>query len=179
MILTGGAIDECVKKGDVIIEPYSPENLNPNSYNFHLGDYVLVYRNMILDPKLPQPVERVDIPDEGLVLYPDRIYLGYIRERMGSEKYVPIINGRSSTGRLGLFVHITANLIDIGSINNWTLQMHAVQPVRVYRGMSIGQVTFWRTYGDIKLYDGKYKDSSGPVESQIWKDFQQYSNDKK
>lgn len=172
MILTGNAIDECVRNGDIIIDPYDFENINPNSYNFHLGEYVLVYKNLILDPKQPQPTQKVSIPDEGLVLYPNRLYLGYVIERMGSEKYVPIINGRSSTGRLGLFVHITAGLIDIGSINNWTLMMHAVQPVRIYKGMPVGHVTFWKTYGEIKLYDGKYKDSKGPVESQIWKDFQ-------
>lgn len=172
MILTGNAIDECVKSGDITIVPYDVENLNPNSYNFHLGDYVLVYKNEILDPKQPQPTEQIEIPDDGLVLRPNLLYLGYIKERMGSEKYVPIINGRSSTGRLGLFVHITANLIDIGSINNWTLQMHAVQPVRIYKGMPIGHVTFWKPFGKIRLYDGKYKDSTGPMESQIWKDFQ-------
>lgn len=172
MILTGNAIDECVRNGEIIIEPYHIQNLNPNSYNFHLGEFVMVYKNTILDPKQPQPTEIVSIPDEGLVLYPNRLYLGYIIERMGSKKYVPIINGRSSTGRLGLFVHITAGLIDIGSINNWTLMMHAVQPVRIYKGMPIGHVTFWKTYGEIKLYDGKYKDSKGPMESQIWKDFQ-------
>ena len=171
MILTGSEIDKCVKNKEIIIEPYSYDNLNPNSYNFHLGDYVLVYKNETLDPKLQQETEKVVIPDDGLVLNPNKLYLGYIKEKMGSEKYVPIINGRSSTGRLGLFVHITANLIDIGSINNWTLQMHAVQPVKIYKDMLIGQVTFWKTYGEIILYDGKYKGSTGPMESQVWRDF--------
>ena len=91
---------------------------------------------------------------------------------MGSNYYVPIINGRSSIGRLGLFVHITANLIDIGSINNWTLQFHAIQPVKIYKNMLIGQVTFWKPYGKIDLYSGKYKNSIGPEPSQIYKDFQ-------
>ena len=172
MILTGSAIDRCVNNGEIVIEPYDSKNLNPNSYNFHLGDYVLVYKNDILDPKKPQETEKIEIPEDGLILYPNKLYLGYIKEKMGSEKYVPIINGRSSTGRLGLFVHITANLIDIGSINNWTLQMHAVQPVKIYRDMVIGQVTFWKTYGEINLYDGKYKGSTGPMESLVWRDFQ-------
>lgn len=171
MILTGSAIDRYVKSGEIVIEPYNSENLNPNSYNFHLGDYVLMYKNEVLDPKKKQETERIEISDEGLILYPNKLYLGYIKEKMGSEKYVPIINGRSSTGRLGLFVHITANLIDIGSINNWTLQMHAVQPVKIYKDMSIGQVTFWKPYGEINLYDGKYKGSTGPMESQVWRDF--------
>lgn len=155
MILTGSAIKKAVENKEIVIEPFNESRLNPNSYNFSLGDYVYVYKNRVLDPKVEQETEKILIPDEGLLLSPDTLYLGYTYEKMGSEKYVPIINGRSSTGRLGLFVHITANLIDIGSINHWTLQMHAVQPIRIYRGMVIGQVTFWKTYGDIILYDGK------------------------
>jgi len=172
LIFTGYAIKKAVEQKEIVIEPFNESRLNPNSYNFSLGDYVYVYKNKVLDPKIKQETEKILIPDEGLLLHPDTLYLGYTYEKMGSENYVPIINGRSSTGRLGLFVHITANLIDIGSINNWTLQMHAVQPIRIYRGMVIGQVTFWKTYGDIVLYKGKYKDSTGPMASQIWKDFE-------
>lgn len=171
MILTGTAIKQAVETGEIVIDPFDASKLNPNSYNFSLGDYVYVYKNRVLDPKIKQQTEKILIPDDGLLLNTDTLYLGYTYEKMGSERYVPIINGRSSTGRLGLFVHITANLIDIGSINNWTLQMHAVQPIKIYRGMIIGQVTFWKTYGDIILYDGKYKGSTGPMASQIWKDF--------
>ena len=90
---------------------------------------------------------------------------------MGSKHCVPIIRGRSSTGRLGLFIHITADIIDIGSINQWTLQMHAVQKIKIYPGMLIGQVTFWVPKGKIILYKGKYQGSRGPMESQIYKDF--------
>lgn len=90
---------------------------------------------------------------------------------MGSNFYVPIIRGRSSTGRIGIFIHITADLIDIGSVNQWTLQMHAVQPVKIYPQMLIGQVTFWTIQGKIKLYEGKYQGSKGPMASQIHKDF--------
>lgn len=171
MILTGTSIQQCVSAGDITIEPFNCNNLNPNSYNFSLGDYVYVYKNRMLDPRIKQDTVKIDIPDEGLILQPDTLYLGYTCEKMGSEKYVPIINGRSSTGRLGLFVHITANLIDIGSINHWTLQMHAVQPVKIYKGMLIGQVTFWKPYGEIILYKGKYKNSTGPMASEIWRDF--------
>ena len=172
MILTGNSIKECVENGDITISPFDYKKLNPNSYNFCLGDYVYIYKNEVLDAKDEQETIRIDIPDEGLILMPDKLYLGFTNEIMGSEKYVPIISGRSSTGRLGLFVHITANLIDIGSINQWTLQMHAVQPVKIYKGMIIGQVTFWKPTGEINLYNGKYQGSRGPVSSQIWKDFE-------
>jgi dCTP deaminase len=171
VILTGTEIKERVTKGEIIIKPFDDKALNPNSYNFRLGDYVKVYKNKILDPKVIQEVEIIEIPDTGLVLETDKVYLGFTKEQMGSANFVPIISGRSSTGRLGLFVHITADLIDIGSVNNWTLQMHATQRVKVYKNMLIGQVTFWKPLGKIHLYEGKYQGSTGPVESHIWKDF--------
>lgn len=121
--------------------------------------------------KVRQDVETVSIPPEGFVLQPDRIYLGHTEEVMGSDHYVPIIRGRSSTARIGLFVHVTADLIDIGSHNQWTLQLHAVQPLRVHAGMVIGQVTFWTIEGPIALYEGKYQGSMGPRESEIYRDF--------
>lgn len=171
MILTGSEIQKNVKSGKIIIEPFDSSQINPNSYNFCLGKKVSVYKNYVLDSKQDNLVETIDIPSEGLKLLPNIIYLGHTEEIMGSNYFVPIIRGRSSTGRLGLFVHITADLIDIGSINQWTLQMHAVQPLIIYPGMQIGQVTFWKPKGEIVLYSGKYQGSRGPVKSHIYKDF--------
>ncbi len=110
-------------------------------------------------------VDEFIIPENGLVLYPSRIYLVNTLETMGSLEYVPIIKGRSSIGRLGLFINITADLIDIGSINQWTLQLHCVAPVRIHPNMLIGQVTFWKVHGRVELYKGKYSDRTSPVES--------------
>ena len=90
---------------------------------------------------------------------------------MGSKHFVPIIRGRSSVGRLGIFINITADLIDIGSINQWTLQLHAIAPVRVYPGMLIGQVTFWVPEGPIDLYTGKYGTLPSPVASLSYLEF--------
>ena len=171
MILTGAEIIKEVKKGNIIIDPFIIDQINPNSYNFRLGNTIKVYKNKVLDAKHKNETKTIEIPETGLLLKPSILYLAHTMEKMGSEKYVPIIRGRSSTGRLGLFVHITADLIDIGSINQWTLMMHAVQDVIIYPNMLIGQVTFWCTKGDIKLYTGKYQGSIGPVESQSYKDF--------
>lgn len=171
MILTGNEIDKRVKSGEIIINPFNESQVNPNSYNFCLGKKIAVYKNYVLDTKVDNEIEISEIPAEGMVLQPNIIYLGHTEEIMGSNYYAPIIRGRSSIGRLGLFVHITADLIDIGSINQWTLQMYAVQPVRIYPGMQIGQVTFWQPKGEIKLYSGKYQGSMGPGKSQIHLDF--------
>ena len=171
MILTGPEIIKQIEKGRIEITPFSPEQINPNSYNFRLGEGIKYYVNRILDPKIKQEVHEVRIGPEGLVLYPDKIYLGHTLEVMGSDYFVPMIKGRSSTARLGLFIHVTADIIDIGSHNQWTLQLHAVQPIRIYPKMLIGQVTFWKVFGEIELYHGKYQGSMGPCESQIYKDF--------
>lgn len=173
MILTGSKIQEKVYAKEIIIDPFTPDQINPNSYDFRLGSTLLVYKEDLLDPKKENETETIHIPEEGYELLPHRLYLGHTKEVMGSNFYVPIIRGRSSIGRLGLFIHITADLIDIGSINQWTLQMHCVQPVIIYPGMLIGQVTFWRVEGAIIPYNGKYQGSRGPMASQIHLDMQE------
>lgn len=171
MILSGKKIDEEVKNNKIVIEPYNSDDINPNSYNYTLGSYVKVYKNYELDSKHKQDVEIIEIPDEGLVLYPDKIYLGFTEEIIGSDYYVPVITGRSSTGRLGLFVQITSDLVDIGFKGRLTLQLHSTQPVRVYKGMKIGQIMFWKVFGNVDLYKGKYQSSNEPRESEVWRDF--------
>ena len=171
MILSGIKIAEEVLKGNIDIFPFVQENINPNSYNYSLGDYLEVYEDEILDPKVEMKTQKIHIPDDGIILYPNKLYLGYTMERFGSDVYVPCITGRSSTGRIGLFVQITSDLVDIGFHGNLTLQLHATQPVKVYKGMKIGQVTFWKIFGDVELYHGKYQGSVGPNKTQIYKDF--------
>jgi dCTP deaminase len=165
MILTGPQIEAAVSRGDITISPFSKKQLNPNSYDFRLGNRCLVYVARELDARRQNSTRLITIGREGLIIKPNRIYLVNTDEIMGSTKYVPIIRGRSSTGRLGLFIDITADLIDLGSINQWTLQLCAVQPVRVFPKMLIGQVTFWRTFGKRILYRGKYAMLDSPAPS--------------
>ena len=171
MILSGNKIEKCVKNNTIEISPFNKLQLNPNSYNYRLGDYLKVYDEEVLDSEQKLKTKVIKIPNEGIILYPNKLYLGFTEEVFGSDKYVPIITGRSSTGRLGLFVQITSELVDIGFHGRLTLQLHSTQPVKVYKGMQIGQVMFWKIYGKIKPYDGKYQNSNGPRESESWKDF--------
>lgn len=171
MILTGTKILKEVKRGKITISPFDEKCINPNSYNVELGDYLKVYEDEILDSKKELKTKIIQIPDEGLVLQPNKIYLGYTKETIGSNFFVPTITGRSSTGRLGLFVQITADLVDIGFCGNLTFQLTCVQPVKIYKNMKIGQIMFWKPLGKIKLYNGKYQNSVGPQESKVYKDF--------
>jgi dCTP deaminase len=147
MILTGTEILEQRRLGRIRIEPFHPEQISPNSYDFRLGDAVEMYSSDVLDFRQENPRIKIPIPDDGLLLASDKIYLAATEELIGSDHFAAIVHARSSVARLGLFVHVTADLIDIGSYDRWILQLHAVQPVRIYRGMRIGQVTFWCAKG--------------------------------
>ena len=172
MILTGSAIKEEVSNNKIHIFPFDDNNLNPNSYNFSLGNTLKVYKQKILDPAMPMECEEILIPDQGYVLQPQQLYLGHTIEEMGSDFFVPIMQARSSIGRLGLYIYLNSGLGDLGFKRQWTLELHAIHPLKVYPGMKIGQMLFWKPLGEITLYQGKYKDSKGPEVSQIWKDFQ-------
>ena len=171
MILSGKKIKEEVENKKIIIYPFNNENINPNSYNYTLDDYIKVYEEEILDAKKKIKTKTIEIPNDGMILEPNKLYLGCTKEIIGSDYYVPIITGRSSTGRLGLFVQITCDLVDIGFKGKLTLQFCATQPVKIYKGMKIGQVMFWKVFGEADLYKGKYQNSEEPRQSEIWKDF--------
>lgn len=172
MILTGPEIEDQVEKRNIIIEPFDPKNLNPNSYDFRLGGCLKTYKEKYLDANRLNETTTIKIPQSGILLQPDTLYLGHTSEKIGSNSYVPIIKGKSSIGRIGLFIYITADLVDIGYLGQFTLMMHSVQPVKIYPNMRIGQVTFWKVEGDINLYSGKYQNSQGPNASQSYKDFE-------
>jgi deoxycytidine triphosphate deaminase len=171
MILTGKEIEKEVHAGKIHIVPFSLENLNPNSYNFRLGNKLKIYINGILDAKKVNEYKEIVIPEDGYTLMPNQLYLGHTIEEMGSDHYAPTMQARSSVGRLGLYIYLNSGLGDIGFKKQWTLELHVIHPLRVYPGMKVGQMLFWRPQGEITLYQGKYKDSVGPQTSQIWQDF--------
>jgi dCTP deaminase len=172
MILTGNKIKQLVASKKVIIKPFNMKQCTTNSYDLTLGDSYLVYTDKILDPKKKPNYVIKKISIHGLQLKKGDFILCHSKEIIGSNHFVPIIHAKSGIARQGLFVHITADLIDIGSIGNVTFQLYATLPIRIYPNMKIGQVTFWKPFGKIKLYSGKYQGSIGPAPSQIWKDFQ-------
>jgi dCTP deaminase len=166
MILTAARIEEAIERGHITIDPLDPACINPNSVNFHLAPQLLVYEPGELDALKPNPTRLLEIPPEGLLLSPDELYLGCTREVIGSEVYVPLIFGRSSVARLGLFVEITAPLGDLGYLGQWSLQLHAIRPLRIYPNMRIGQVMFMEAAGERGVgYQGAYQGARGPQPS--------------
>ena len=172
MILSGKEIRRHMGK-DIVIQPFDPKRLNPNSYNLSLHNQLLVYENRLLDMKVPNPVKTLTIPESGLVLEPDKLYLGRTNEFTQTDRFVPMLEGRSSVGRLGLFIHVTAGFGDVGFAGYWTLEIFCVQPIRIYPNVEICQIYYHDIHGDYDLYQsGKYQNNTGIQPSLLYKDFE-------
>jgi dCTP deaminase len=175
MILSDKRILEEIEKGTIIIEPYKPECLGTNSYDVHLGKYLATYKNRVLDAKAHNEIDHFEIPKEGFVLQPGTLYLGVTLEYTETHAHVPFLEGKSSTGRLGIDIHATAGKGDVGFCNTWTLEISCTQPVRIYFGMPIGQLIYFKVSGEIENYynrkqNAKYNERTiYPVESMMWK----------
>lgn len=162
MILTGSMIEEAVSHGDIVLAPFSSRQLNPNSYNYRLGNWL---KKSVAHDDGSVTFESVEITSDGCLLAPQTLYLGYTAERIGSPRYAMSLIGRSSMGRLGLFLQVSANLGHRGSAHHWTLEIFSCQPLRVFPLMTIGQVSFWKTTGRFKNFSGRYAQENVPFES--------------
>jgi dCTP deaminase len=170
MILTGDEIRRNMGT-NIVIEPFHEERLNPNSYNLTLHDEIMTYEEVVLDMRQPNRVRRLTIPPEGLVLAPNQLYLARTVERTETHNLVPMIEGRSSVGRLGLFVHVTAGFGDVGFCGYWTLEMMAVQPVRIYPGIPICQIFYHTLQGLVSEYvSDKYQHNSDIQPSLLYRE---------
>ena len=160
MILSGSEIKRRLGD-DINIDPFDERKLNPNSYNLTLHHEIMTYEEVVLDMRKPNRVRRLTIPETGLVLSPNQLYLGRTVERTETHNLVPMIEGRSSVGRLGLFVHVTAGFGDVGFCGYWTLEMFAVQPVKIYPNVPICQIFYHQITGDIVEYESeKYQNNT-------------------
>lgn len=170
MILSGHQI-RAQLGGNIVIDPFDEKHLNPNSYNLTLHNELMTYEEVILDMRRPNRVRRLAIPPEGLVLSPHQLYLGRTVERTETHNLVPMIEGRSSVGRLGLFVHVTAGFGDVGFCGYWTLEMFAVHSVRVYAGVPICQIFYHEITGAISEYaSDKYQHNADIQPSLLFKE---------
>ncbi len=175
MILSDKKILESIARGEIVIEPFDRKNLGTNSYDVHLGKTLAIYKDHILDARKHNPIEYLEIPETGFVLHPNTLYLGVTQEYTETHNSVPFLEGKSSVGRLGIDIHATAGKGDVGFCNTWTLEISCTHPVRVYAGMPIGQLIYFRVEGEIEHYynnkqNAKYNErTTRPVESMMWK----------
>ena len=175
MIFSDKKILESLQTNDIIIEPFRIECLGTNSYDVHLGKWLAFYDDDVLDAKKHNTITHFEIPTEGYVLQPGKLYLGATEEYTETHNAVPFLEGKSSTGRLGIDIHATAGKGDVGFCNHWTLEISVAMPVRIYVGMPIGQLIYFMVEGEINNYynrkpNAKYNQRTDkPVESMMWK----------
>jgi len=175
MILSDSQILKHIENGEIVVTPYDRENLGSNSYDVHLSRHLATYKDDVLDAKKHNEVDHFEIEDEGIVLQPGELYLGSTLEYTETHNHVPFLEGKSSTGRLGIDIHATAGKGDVGFCGNWTLEISVSKPVRVYAGMPVGQLIYYTVEGETinpynKKVSAKYTDQTSlPKESMMWK----------
>ena len=172
MILSGLDIEKNLGK-NIIIEPYDKNQLNSNSYNVKLHNKLLVYKNHVLDMKKNNEVEEIIIPESGYTLQPNELYLGRTVEYTKTDTFVPMIEGRSSIGRLGIFIHVTAGFGDVGFAGYWTLEIFCIKPITIYPNVEIAQLYYHTIEGDYEKYNSsKYQNNTDVQASMLYKDFE-------
>lgn len=172
MILSGQEIYKHLGSS-IIIEPFKPSRLNPNSYNLTLHNELMVYDDPLLDMRKPNKAHTITIPETGLLLKPGTLYLGRTAEYTRTDGFVPMLEGRSSVGRLGMCIHVTAGFGDVGFAGFWTLEITVVQPLIIYPWTEICQIYYLGIEGDYTPYrSGKYQYNTGIQASMMYKDFE-------
>ncbi len=187
MVLSDRDIRAEVEAGRIVIEPFTPDAVQPSSIDLHLDRRFRVFRNSrypYIDVRDEQPelTELVEIGgDEPFILHPGEFVLGSTLERVGlPDDLVARLEGKSSLGRLGLLIHSTAGYVDPGWDGNLTLELSNVAnlPITLYDGMKIGQISFQRlsspvevAYGDQRI-GSRYRGQRDPTASLYHRDFE-------
>jgi len=171
MILSGNEIKKR-QGGDIIIVPFDEKQVNPSSYNLKLHNELKVYKpGYYLDMKEKHETETIVIPETGLLLDPGRLYLGQTVEYTETRNLVPKLDGRSSVGRLGLFIHVTAGYGDPGFKGFWTLELVCVHPIVIYPFVEICQIGYNTVSEDhIEYSSDKYQNNTGVQASKLYKE---------
>jgi dCTP deaminase len=175
VILTRAAILGAVERGHIVIDPFDPDAVSPNAYDWRLGDRIRVCEAETLDAARHTPFTEYTLPEEGMVLRPGRLYLGATHERTRSERYAQLINGDRSLGALGVWVHVSAPLGHMGHAIRWTLEIRVARPVRVYPRMRFGKIVFLTTHGTAASYQDlglKYTRTGGIDVSRLYEELQ-------
>ncbi len=174
-MLSDNEIKKYIKNKKILLKPFDEKNLGSNSYDVHLSKYLATYNDQILDAKKHNTIKHFEIPEDGLILKPGELYLGSTVEYTETFDLVPILEGKSSTGRLGIDIHATAGVGDVGFCGHWTLEISVTKPVKVYPNMPIGQILYHKVDGEVqnpyhKKTNAKYNaQQAKPKESMMWK----------
>jgi dCTP deaminase len=169
-----------VEEKRVQLEPFDADMVQPSSVDVRLDRFFRVFENHRyphIDPAADQPdLTRAVEPDgdEPFILHPGEFVLGSTYEVITlPDDIAARLEGKSSLGRLGLLTHSTAGFIDPGFSGHVTLELSnvATLPIKLWPGMKIGQLCFFRLstaaehpYGSA-LYGSHYQGQRGPTPS--------------
>lgn len=180
MILTDDEICAQIDAGRIVISDFNKSRLGPNSYNLRLSDELMIYDinhgeygvGKVLDMKVKTPTRKLTIPESGFILEPGVLYLGRTVESTTTKyPYVPMLEGRSSIGRLGVQIHVTAGFGDVGFSGCWTLEIATIHRVRIYPFIEIAQIYYHQVVGKCnKPYKGKYQNAQNVQSSRLYKE---------
>jgi dCTP deaminase len=178
MILSDRKIKELLDRKELVIEPIDSNQIQPSSVDLRLGNDFLIYPEEIeiLDvknPDLGNQLKKVVADEEGFVIQPKHFILATTREYIKLPDYLTaFVEGRSSLGRLGLFIE-NAGWVDAGFEGNITLEFYNAnsRPLRIYPGMRICQLVFAQMEQPAENpYRGKYQGQRGTTASRIYLD---------
>jgi dCTP deaminase len=171
MILSGREILRQIETGNIGINPFELRRLNPNSYNLTLHPVLECYVGHSLYTDSENVTRKIIIPEDGMILHPGVLYLARTNEYTKTHGYVPMLEGRSSLGRLGLHVHATAGFGDVGFEGFWTLELSVVERLHIYPNIDICQIFYHTILGDYDEYNGKYQKNDGIQGSLMYQEF--------
>ena len=180
MLLSDRDIRSAVEAGEIGLDPWDAGLVQPSSVDVRLDRLFRVFENHrypVIDPAVEQSeltrLIEVD-PDEAFVLHPGEFVLGATYEAVSlGTSLAARLDGKSSLGRLGLLTHSTAGFIDPGFQGHVTLELSnmATLPIKLWPGMKIGQLCFFRLtspaeepYGS-SAYGSRYQGQRGPTAS--------------
>lgn len=149
------------------------DNIGENYILVTLGDSLKVYDTPILDVKSQNQSKIIKIPENGILLEPNKLYLGRTNEYTKTYGYVPLLSGLPDLATLGIEIHITAGFGDNGFEGTWTLEIICSNPTILYPNMPIGRLYYYPLIGDSTIqYHGKYLGQIEPTESRIETEYQ-------
>lgn len=185
MILSDKTIKEAIAAGRIEIEPYDEACVQPSSVDLHVDAEFRVFHNarhayIDVRREMDDLTELVRIEDdEPFILHPGEFVLGSTAERVKiPTDLVARLEGKSSLGRLGLLIHSTAGYVDPGWDGYLTLELYNVAnlPITIYRGMRIGQISFFQLTTAAEVPYGsagsKYQGQRGPTASRFFEEFE-------
>ncbi|WP_374009285.1 dCTP deaminase [Leifsonia sp. LS-T14] len=186
MLLSDRDIKAELGSGRIGLEPFELEMVQPSSVDVRLDRFFRLFDNHkypFIDPAEDQPelTRFVEVDaDQPFILHPGEFVLGSTFELVSLPDDVAArLEGKSSLGRLGLLTHSTAGFIDPGFSGHVTLELSnvATLPIKLWPGMKIGQMCFFRLssaaerpYGSAE-YSSRYQGQRGPTASRSYLNF--------